>query len=145
MSGRGVLAIYRTSTARPRREADASKSKRGNRYLRPLFVQAALVESVNVGRKQWKRYGLMSWMEAANKRVHHNVLAIALATKLARHRLGRPQQKARVRIREGLCDGAPQLLSSHVVADRDQQMATRHTFPPYARASGSDRTSTGSH
>jgi hypothetical protein len=32
----------------------------------------------------WERYGLDSWIEAAKKRLHHNVLAIALANKLAR-------------------------------------------------------------
>jgi transposase len=32
----------------------------------------------------WERYGLKSWIEAAKKRMHHNVLAIALANKLAR-------------------------------------------------------------
>jgi transposase len=36
------------------------------------------------GPKQWDRYGLKSWIEAAKKRLHHNVLAIALANKLAR-------------------------------------------------------------
>ena len=39
---------------------------------------------VKLGPKQWERYGLMSWIEAAKKRLHHNVLAIALAHKLAR-------------------------------------------------------------
>jgi transposase len=34
--------------------------------------------------KNWERYGLKSWIEAAKKRLHHNVLAIALANKLAR-------------------------------------------------------------
>ena len=34
--------------------------------------------------KSWERYGLKSWIEAAKKRLHHNVLAIALANKLAR-------------------------------------------------------------
>jgi hypothetical protein len=50
--------------------------------LRVLFVQAAWV--VLVGIKKWERYGLKSWIEAAKKRLHHNVLAIALANKLAR-------------------------------------------------------------
>jgi len=58
-------------------------SKRGNRYLRALFVQAAWVVLVKLGKK-WERYGLRSWIEAAKKRLHHNVLAIALANKLAR-------------------------------------------------------------
>ena len=57
-------------------------SKRGNRYLRVLFVQAAWV--VLIKPKSWERYGLKPWLEAAKKRLHHNVLAIALANKLAR-------------------------------------------------------------
>src|SRR6202045_2189459 len=61
-----------------------SISRRGNRYLRALFVQAAWVVLVKVGPKHWDRYGLKSWIEAARKRLHHNVLAIALANKLAR-------------------------------------------------------------
>jgi transposase len=57
-------------------------SKRGNRYLRVLFVQAAWV--VLIKPKSWERHGLKLWIEAAKKRLHHNVLAIALANKLAR-------------------------------------------------------------
>src|ERR1700732_2356348 len=34
--------------------------------------------------KNWERYGLRSCIEAAERRLHHNVLAIALANKLAR-------------------------------------------------------------
>ncbi len=52
-------------------------SKRGNRYLRVLFVQAAWV--VLIKPKSWERHGLKPWIEAAKKRLHHNVLAIALA------------------------------------------------------------------
>ncbi len=61
-----------------------SISKRGNRYLRTLFVQAAWVVLVKIKPEGWERYGLKSWIEAAKKRLHHNVLAIALANKLAR-------------------------------------------------------------
>jgi transposase len=57
-------------------------SKRGNRYLRVLFVQAAWV--VLIKPKSWQRHGLKPWLEAAKKRLHYNVLAIALANKLAR-------------------------------------------------------------
>src|SRR5437868_9749900 len=57
-------------------------SKRGNRYLRVLFVQAARV--VLIRSKSWERYGLRSWIDAAKKRLHRNVLAVALANKLAR-------------------------------------------------------------
>src|SRR6202041_1829373 len=56
--------------------------KRGNRYLRVLFVQAAWV--VLIKPKSWERHGLKHWIEAAKKRMHRNVLAIALANKLAR-------------------------------------------------------------
>jgi transposase len=57
-------------------------SKRGNKYLRSLFVQAARV--VLLRPASWERYGLKPWIEAAAKRLHHNVLAFALANKLAR-------------------------------------------------------------
>src|SRR5205809_5403350 len=57
-------------------------SKQGNRYLRALFVQAAW--AVLIKPKSWERYGLKPWIDAAKKRLHHNVLAIALANKLAR-------------------------------------------------------------
>jgi transposase len=59
-----------------------SISRRGNRYLRVLFVQAAWV--VLIRPKSWERYGLKPWLEAARRRLHHHVLAIALANKLAR-------------------------------------------------------------
>ena len=57
-------------------------SKRGNRYLRVLFVQAAWV--VLIKPMSWERHGLKHWIEAAKKRLHRNVVAIALANKLAR-------------------------------------------------------------
>jgi transposase len=57
-------------------------SKRGNRYLRVLFVQAAWV--VLMRRQSRERYGLKPWIEVAMRRLHRNVLAIALANKLAR-------------------------------------------------------------
>ena len=51
-------------------------SRRRNRYLRVLFVQAAWV--VLIKPKIWERHGLEPSIEAARKRLHHNVLAIAL-------------------------------------------------------------------
>ena len=69
---------YRPETAR----SSAKFPDAGNRYLRVLFVQAAWVVLVKI--KDWERYGLKSWIEAAKRRLHHNVLAIALANKLAR-------------------------------------------------------------
>src|SRR6201990_1824072 len=52
-------------------------SKQGNRYLRVLFVQAAWV--VLIKPQTWERYGLKQWITAAKRRLHPNVLAIALA------------------------------------------------------------------
>ena len=57
-------------------------SKRGNRYLRSLLVQAAHI--VLVKRPTAARLGLWPWIEAASKRLHRNTLVIALANKLAR-------------------------------------------------------------
>ena len=57
-------------------------SKRGNRYLRMLFVQAA--RSVLLRPKSWQKYGLKSWIEAAARRLNRFKLAIALANKIAR-------------------------------------------------------------
>ena len=61
-----------------------SISKRGNRCLRVLFVQAAWVVLVKVKSNRWEGHGLKGWIEAVKTRLHHNVLAIALANKLAR-------------------------------------------------------------
>ena len=49
-----------------------------------LFVQAAWVVLVKVKPSRWEGHGLKHWIEAAKKRLHRNVLAIALANKLAR-------------------------------------------------------------
>ena len=57
-------------------------SKRGNKYLRTLFVQAAHV--ILVRRPRAAMAGLWPWIEQASKRLHRNMLAIALANKLAR-------------------------------------------------------------
>jgi len=57
-------------------------SKRGNKYVRTLFVQAAHV--VLERRPRTARQGLWPWIEQASKRLQRNMLAIALANKLAR-------------------------------------------------------------
>ena len=57
-------------------------SKRGNKYLRTLFVQAAHV--ILARRPSAAMRGLWPWIEQASKRLHRNMLAIALANKLAR-------------------------------------------------------------
>jgi transposase len=57
-------------------------SKRGNTYLRTLFVQAAHV--VLARRPNAAMPGLWPWIEQASRRLHRNMLAIALANKLAR-------------------------------------------------------------
>ncbi len=57
-------------------------SKRGNKYLRTLFVQAAHV--VLARRPGTAKRGLWPWIEQASRRLHRNMVAIALANKLAR-------------------------------------------------------------
>ena len=59
-------------------------SRRGNRYLRSLFIQAAWAVLTKIKPEGWERYGLKSWIESAKQRLHRNLLAIALANKLAR-------------------------------------------------------------
>src|SRR6516164_6904600 len=57
-------------------------SKRGNAYLRMLFMQAARV--ILLRPANWPKHGFGPWLVAASRRLHHNVLATALANKLAR-------------------------------------------------------------
>jgi transposase len=57
-------------------------SKRGSRYLRTLFVQAAHV--ILMRPKNWQKFSFGPWLEQASKRMHKNKLAAALANKLAR-------------------------------------------------------------
>jgi transposase len=57
-------------------------SKRGNRYLRTLFVGGAQVLLQRP--HQWEGHHFGHWLLAAAPRLHRNVLAAALANKLAR-------------------------------------------------------------
>jgi transposase len=57
-------------------------SKRGNRYLRTLFVQAAHV--ILMRPHNWEKFSFGPWLEQASQRMHKNKLAAALANKLAR-------------------------------------------------------------
>ena len=57
-------------------------SKRGNSYLRTLFMQAARV--ILLRRASWPKHGFGIWLARAAQRLHPNVSAAALANKLAR-------------------------------------------------------------
>jgi transposase len=57
-------------------------SKRGNTYLRTLFIRGARV--ILLRPEHWPKHRFGAWLEAASKRMHRNVLAVALANKLAR-------------------------------------------------------------
>lgn len=57
-------------------------SKRGSRYLRMLFVQAAKVILMRPHR--WPDFSFGEWLIRAEPRMHRNKLAVALANKLAR-------------------------------------------------------------
>ena len=79
-------------------------SKRGNRYLRVLFVQAARV--VLLRPDSWQRHGLKHWIDAAAKRLHPNKLAIALANKLARIAWGVLHYGRDFEIRKGMANAS---------------------------------------
>jgi transposase len=57
-------------------------SKRGNKCVRTLFIIGT--RAVLARPASWAKFGLEGWLTAAAKRLHHNVLAAALANKLAR-------------------------------------------------------------
>jgi transposase len=57
-------------------------SKRGSKYLRTLFIQAAHV--ILMRPHNWERFSFGGWLKAAQPRLHRNKLATALANKLAR-------------------------------------------------------------
>src|SRR3974390_758246 len=57
-------------------------SKRGNSYVRMLFMQAARV--ILLRPANWPKHGFGAWLVRAIQRLHPNVLAAALANKLAR-------------------------------------------------------------
>ena len=57
-------------------------SKRGSKYLRTLFIQAANV--ILMRPQNWPRYSFGGWLVTAATRLHRNKLATALANKLAR-------------------------------------------------------------
>lgn len=57
-------------------------SKRGDKYLRMLFIQAARVLLMRP--HNWERFSFGPWLQQAAPRLHRNKLATALANKLAR-------------------------------------------------------------
>jgi transposase len=57
-------------------------TKRGNRYLRMLFIQGA--RAIQLHPKSWAKHSFGPWLTAAARRMHCNVLTVALANKLAR-------------------------------------------------------------
>ncbi len=57
-------------------------SKRGSRYLRMLFVQAAKI--ILMRPHNWPKLSFGAWLVEADQRMHRNKLAVALANKLAR-------------------------------------------------------------
>ena len=57
-------------------------SKRGSRYLRTLFIQAAHV--IMMRPQNWSKFSFGPWLEEVSKRAHRNKVAAALANKLAR-------------------------------------------------------------
>jgi transposase len=80
--GNGALGLVPKQESTGDRTILGKISKRGNKYLRTLFVQAAHV--VLARRPNAAMRGLWPWIEQLSRRLHSNMLAIALANKLAR-------------------------------------------------------------
>jgi transposase len=57
-------------------------TKRGNRYLRMLFIQGA--RAIQLHPTSWAKHSFGPWLTAAARRLQCNVLTVALANKLAR-------------------------------------------------------------
>ena len=57
-------------------------TKRGNRYLRMLFIQGA--RAIQLHPASWAKHSFGPWLTAVARRLHCNVLTVALANKLAR-------------------------------------------------------------
>ena len=76
-------------------------SKRGCRYLRTLFIQAAHI--ILMRPHNWEKFSFGPWLERVAPRMHKNKLAAALANKLARIawsvlRNGRPFDANRIEV-----------------------------------------------
>ena len=56
-------------------------SKRGSKYLRTLFIQAANI--ILIRQQNWERFSFGAWLQKAAPRLHRNKLTTALANKLA--------------------------------------------------------------
>jgi transposase IS116/IS110/IS902 family protein len=91
-----------------------SISKRGNRYLRTLFVQAAWVVLVKIKPEGWERYGLKSWIESPPSRCP----------------AGRTKEKGRPKPPSTQCcpSGLPgyRLGRAHALSRRRRRLRRRH-------------------
>ena len=69
-------------------------SKRGNSYMRLLFIQAA--RDILMRPANWPKHGFGAWLIRAIQRLHPNVLAAALANKAGADRLDRARTRAQL-------------------------------------------------
>jgi hypothetical protein len=74
-----------------------SISKRGNRYLRVLFVQAAWVTLVKVSPNRWEGHGLKPWIEAAKKAIAPQRACDRACQQARAYRLERARSWSRLR------------------------------------------------
>ena len=77
----GAMALALAGTPPPA-ESDASIKFLLNRYLRMLLIQGA--RAILLRPASWVKHCFGLWLAAAARRLHRNVLAVALANKLAR-------------------------------------------------------------
>ena len=84
-------------------------------------MQAAWVVLVKVKPNRWEGHGLKPWIEAAKKRLHHNVLAIALANKL-------PPPPTRPRRETRVMDGERELTAGLLSKDANFRLIVSGTI-----------------
>ena len=73
---------YRTFSLRRPRCCRPAWSRSSKAW--PTTGEGSISGSVLIKPQSWDRHGLKQWLDAAKKRLHRNILAIALANKLAR-------------------------------------------------------------
>jgi hypothetical protein len=84
-------------------------SRLRNRYLRALFVQAAWVVLARI--KDWDRYGLKAWTDAAKKEIAPQCAGDRHCRQACPHCVGGSQQGARIRMHEDARHCVPTRIS----------------------------------
>src|SRR4029078_12550275 len=86
----GLVPKQHTTGGRPKL---LGISKRGNKYLRMLFIHGARAAMPSLAQS---RSPLGAWLRGLLARTHRNIAIVALANKVGAHRLGKPAAEDRL-------------------------------------------------